>query len=272
MTDATAHSPHPELIFSPLLQRAGIPHAFTTRRGGTSTGIFSSLNFGNPSELSGEQRDPRERIERHWAAVLRAIDRPRAELVEVHQVHGAEALLVRPGQPTHGTLPPGTSTKADAIVTDDPVRAVAVRVADCAPVLLASSDGKVVAAVHSGWRGVISGIVAAAASRMRELGAAPHLAAIGPCIGPEAFEVGPEVAEQFHAAFPRPPRPVVRPAPAPGKHLVDLPACLELQLRDLGVEHVDTIHACTYTDADRFFSHRRDKGLTGRMAAIIAPR
>jgi YfiH family protein len=151
-------------------------------------------------------------------------------------------------------------------------------VADCAPLLLASADGRVVAAVHAGWRGVLAGVVPGAVRELRRVcsaaGQAPAriLAAIGPCIGPEAFEVGQEVVEQFQARFGQ--RVPVDRNTASGKGHVDLRAAIRIQLLDAGVNDdcIDSSDLCTYRDAEQFFSHRRDRGITGRMAGLISPR
>jgi YfiH family protein len=258
----------PALITSPALAAIGCPHAFTTRTGGVSSGIFASLNFGNPGELTGDARDPIPNIRANWSSVLGAIGAAGRSLVEVHQVHGANVHVVRAGEPDH---PGPNDTKADAIVTDDPARVVAVRVADCAPVLLASDDGHIVAAVHAGWRGVIAGVLPAAIDAMHALGAARITAAIGPCIGPRSFEVGPEVAEQFRSSFPDHPA-LCAPARAPGKFLADMAGALAIQAASCGVNALTRADTCTFERPDLCFSHRRDRGLTGRMAGVIAPR
>jgi YfiH family protein len=123
--------------------------------------------------------------------------------------------------------------------------------------------------VHAGWRGTVAGVLPKTA---REMGAVPSeiVAAIGPCIGFEAFEVGGEVLDEFACVF---------GATAPmrrrddGKGFVDLRECLRRQLIEVGLsdDQIDTTDRCTYRDQDEFYSHRRDKGITGRMAAIISP-
>ncbi|MCK6477610.1 MAG: polyphenol oxidase family protein [Phycisphaerales bacterium] len=292
----------PGLLFSPLLASRGIPHAFTTRTGGVSAAPFDSLNFGNPMDLPlGQPRDPVSSIRENFRRVLDAIGLPGREVVQVYQVHGPRAHIFTPGspsrdrraiassQPRDAAAPPvpacSTSTeqeldfKADALVTNDASRAVAVRVADCCPVLIASADGSVVAAVHAGWRGVVSDVVSAAVSAMATLlpraAGTPLIAAIGPCIGPSHFEVGPEVAAEFTRRFGHAEhvRPHADPsAAALGKRFIDLQSALAELLRGAGVATIDTIAACTASDPARFFSHRRDKGVTGRMIGLIAPR
>ena len=267
------HAGAPELLRSRVLDAIGVPHAFTTRRGGVSSGIFSSLNFGNPSDLAPDRRDSVSNIRANLRLVSGAIEPrpgvPEREIVEVHQVHAAAVHTVRPSTPPHVDPSP----KADAIVTDDPRRFAAVRTADCAPVLLASSDGRVVAAVHAGWRGVIAGVANNAVQRMIERGASDIVGAIGPCIGADHFEVGPEVRDEFDRVFGSG-AAIVRPAPGCGedKYLVDLKEALRRQLSSRGLRSIETLPHCTVRDADLFFSHRRERGMTGRMIGIIGPR
>lgn len=250
---------------SPLLERIGVPHAFSTRVGGVSPAPFDSLNLGNPNGCAVQ--DDYEHVWENYRRLQAAAGCGGRELCHVHQVHGSAVVRAEPGKSFD------TTGKADAIVTVDSARVASVRVADCVPVLLASDDGRVVAAVHAGWRGVIAGILTAALNEMNNVGdvhPSRCVAAIGPSIGPEAFEVGPEVLAEFERTFRD--RAPVRRRPD-GKGAVDLRAALRLQLRAAGVpdENIVTTDRCTHRDAEEFFSHRRDSGVTGRMAAIISP-
>jgi YfiH family protein len=250
---------------SPLLERVGVPHAFSTRLGGISRAPFDSLNLGNPNGCAVQ--DVYENVWENYRILQAAAGCGGRELCHVHQVHGAAVVRAEAGKQFD------TSGKADAIVTADAARAASVRVADCVPVLLAADDGRAVAAVHAGWRGVIAGVVTAALEEMGNVADATPtrcVAAIGPCIGPEAFEVGPEVLAEFERVFGA--RAPIRRR-EDGKGTVDLRAALRLQLVAAGVpdEYIDTTDRCTYRDAGEFFSHRRENGITGRMAAIIAP-
>lgn len=268
------------VLQSTLFREAEIPHGFTTRLGGVSAGVFGSLNFGNPGELPPEARDPPANIAENFRRAIAACGAGEGrELVQVHQVHGAAVREARRGGPAHEGP---NDTKADAVVTDDPGRIVAVRVADCTPVLIATADGRVVAAVHAGWRGVVGDVVREAIAAMREIaggrGAARLIAAVGPCIGPTAFEVGPEVVAEFRRVF-GPVTGHVREHPersggAAGKAMVDLKGAIREQLIGAGLRgaDVDVLPHCTVGDAAMFFSHRRDRGVTGRMAALIGPR
>jgi YfiH family protein len=164
-------------------------------------------------------------------------------------------------------LPPA----ADAAYTRSAKRICAILTADCMPILLAADTGDLVVAVHAGWRGLAAGILAAT---VRSVGVAPQtlIAWIGPCIGPEHFEVGTDVRDALCgpgaaalAAF----RPNAR-----GRYLADLPLLARQQLADIGVNRIYGGTECTFGDPERYFSHRRD-GQTGRQATLIwldAPR
>jgi YfiH family protein len=246
---------------SPLLRERGVPHAFSTRLSGKSPPPFDSLNLGNPSGC--DVQDDYERIYQNYDLLQHAIGVADRARCWVHQVHGGQVIDV----PRDAKFECGP--KADAMVSDDPQKVLSVRVADCVPVLLASHDGRRVAAVHAGWRGVIAEIVLEAVKRVGP--AESIVAAIGPCIGFEAFAVGAEVLDQFEHAF-GDQAPIRRRDD--GKGQVDLRAAIALQLQRAGVaaDRIDISDRCTFRDADEFFSHRRDKGITGRMAALIGCR
>lgn len=249
--------------------RLSAPHGFSTRVGGVSAGPFATLSLGNPDPLPhGVGRDPLPNIQENLRRILDAVGGPGREIVQVYQVHAGAVHVVRRGQPTH---PGPRDTRADAIVTDDPSRILCIRVADCTPVLISSADGRIVAAVHAGWRGVIANVAANAIAAMRSLGAKDLSAAVGPCISVDHFEVGPEVVGEFRRVFGN--TAPIRPSPTnPAKAHVDLKECLRRQLAAAEVGEIEVLPHCTYRDADLFFSHRRDKGVTGRMGGFIGPR
>jgi YfiH family protein len=248
------------LYVATLLEQVGVPHGFSTRIGGISPAPFDSLNLGNPSGT--EIQDDWDRIHENYRRFQTAIGCSRRSRFWVHQVHGGDVIEISHRQK------PANGVKADAIVSRDPATAAAVRVADCAPVLMASDDGAVVAAVHCGWRGVVAEVVPKAAEAMK-CDASKIVAAIGPCISMEAFEVGLDVLEVFNVIFGSE-VPVSRRSD--GKGRVDLRASIRCQLNRLGIERIDMTDRCTFLHADEFFSHRRDRGITGRMAAIIGPK
>jgi YfiH family protein len=247
--------------FSPLLRAAGVPHAFSTRLGGVSSPPFDSMNLGTLGSGDSPVQDSIENIRANQRLLRRAIGCESREACNVHQVHGADVLNAHPNEPFEN------GRKADAILSDDPTRVVSVKYADCVPILLASPDGRTVAAIHAGWRGVIAGVVPAAVAKFPST---DLLAAIGPCIGFDAFEVGLEVLDAFTKRF-GPNAPTRRIA---DKGRVDLREAVRLQLLESGVhqDHIDSTDRCTFRDATEFFSHRRDHGITGRMAAFIGAR
>jgi polyphenol oxidase len=261
MLQRVEHSSGAVFLRSPLLAAAGIPHAFSTRIGGISRGPFASLNFGNPNPC--DDRDPIENIGEHWRRLLAAAGAEGRQLVEVHQVHGRDVHRVERDQPAH---PGPKDTKADALITDDAARALAVRTADCLPILIATRDGSRVAAIHAGWRGIAANVIAATVEAFNSNNL---ISAIGPGIGFDAFEVGPEVVEQLRISVGEGLR--VKTGPAGTPH-VDLSHAAMLQLQSLGVRDIDTTDLCTFRDRELFFSHRRDQGMTGRMASVISPR
>jgi hypothetical protein len=248
---------------SAKLDAVGVRHAFSTRIGGTSPPPFDSLNLGNPSGC--DVRDDYHRIWANYARLTSSIGCGGEPPLRVHQVHGREVACVEAGRAFD------TGQRADALVSRDSQRVISVRTADCVPVLLCSGEGRIVAAVHAGWRGIVAGVIPAAAGQMlEEAGAAGTiLAAIGPCIGPEAFEVGPEVLEAFIRVF-GDTAPIARTAD--GRGTVDLRRAARMQLLNCGLRecNIDSTDRCTLTHRDEFFSHRRERGITGRMAAVIA--
>lgn len=251
---------------SPLLATAGVPHAFSTRIGGISEPPFDSLNLGNPNGCAAQ--DDVAQIAENYRLLQEACGLGRRQWCRVHQVHAADVVFV---DSVDSYIP---DLKADALVTTDPRAAISIRIADCVPILIATQRGNIVAAVHAGWRGVITEAVGAAVAIIRQYDAddQPLIAAIGPCISADAFEVGPEVASEFHRVF-GDRAPVVRP-PDKAKPHVDLREAIRLQLLSLGLppQHIETTDRCTVRDVNEFFSHRRDNGVTGRMATMIGVR
>ena len=246
-------------IQSPLLAALpGVRHAFFTRRGGVSTGVYESLNTG-----PGSDDDP-EAVQENRARAAAVFGVGPGRLLTAYQIHSAEVVTA--------DAPWTERPRADGVVTATPGLVCGALAADCAPVLIADSEARVVAAVHAGWRGALGGVVQAAVAAMTALGAQPSrmVAAVGPCIGPEHYEVGPEVADAFEQAGL--PQAVIRTSGR--RPHVDLAAAVTDQLVAAGVapSAIDRSDCCTFRDSDLFFSHRRDAGVTGRMAAVVAVR
>lgn len=232
----------------------GVRAAFTLRSGGMSLAPFDSLNVGihvgdAPHAVRENRRRVRERL--HLPA----------EPAWIEQVHGTDVADL--DAPVGDAMPGGTA--ADAVFTRQPRRVCVVQVADCMPVLLAARDGSCVAAAHAGWRGLAAGVLEGTIKRL-DTRPAQLIAWLGPAIGPRHFEVGSEVRDAFvsrdpgaAAAFSANPR---------GRWQCDLAALARRRLAAAGVSAVFGGEWCTYADASRFFSFRRD-GRCGRMAALI---
>lgn len=235
----------------------------STRRGGISTGPWASLNLG---DHVGD--DPAAVVcnRQQLAAALGV--RP----VYLRQVHGTEVVAVGPDTPD--------GLAADACYTDTPGVACTVLVADCLPILLATAEGRSVAAVHAGWRGLSAGVLEALveawpAVRQPSARAACHVW-IGPAIGAQAFEVGPEVRQAFLDQAPQDAAAFAPSPNHPGRWQADLAALARARLRRLGFErvlgHDGGTAWCTASQPSMFFSHRRDAavlGSSGRMAACV---
>lgn len=231
------------ILTSNLLDVPGVRHAFFTRHGGVSEGIYASLNAGLGSKDDPDAvRQNRRRCAAHFSA---------EGIVTVYQVHSATALTVE-GPWTDD--PP----QADSVVSQTPGVVCAALAADCAPILFVDPQARVVAAAHAGWKGALTGIVAATVARMESLGAerARLRAVVGPCIGPQSYEVGLEFLDRFvaeDAAYAR----FFSPGAAPEKRQFDLPAFVLGRLAAAGVETCEWIGHDTCAEADDFFSNRR---------------
>ncbi|MEC7239629.1 MAG: peptidoglycan editing factor PgeF [Myxococcota bacterium] len=245
------------LLTSSLLSSVdGLVHGFTTRHGGLSTPPYDSLN------LAWDRGDI-ERTRSNWNRVREALGLPDCPVAVVHQVHGKAVVLAE-----QGGDPLVPQADADAVITTRPGELVAVRTADCVPILLAAPNG--VAAVHAGWRGTAKGIAAAAVERLvEETGCSRDeiFAAIGPCIGLDAYEVGEEVVSGIGAILPE----EVFVRRGTDRPHVDLKAANRAILENAGVSKIEVLPHCSLSD-ERFFSHRREGTRTGRMAAVIGRR
>jgi len=230
-----------EIITSDLI--APLRHGFFTRRGGASSGVFDGLNCGPGSS------DQAQAVQINRDRVARAMETEPDRLVTVHQVHSAEVVTL--------DAPPEEKPRADALVTDRPGLALAVLTADCQPVLFAEPEAGVIGAAHAGWRGALDGVLEATLAAMEGLGARRDRihAAIGPSISQRAYEVGPELLDDFLAEDPDSQRFFANGTG--DRYLLDLPGYGLHRLRRAGVGVAEWTRHCTYSDADRFFSYRR---------------
>lgn len=232
-------------LTSPLLELAGVRHAFFTREGGVSQGIYSSLNVGRgSSDEAADVAENRRRAAAHFGLAEDALS-------TCYQIHSADALVA--DGPWGQARPQG-----DAVVTTTSGVLCGALAADCAPILLADPKAGVVAAAHAGWKGALTGIAEATVSAMIGQGAKAGdiVAVVGPCIAQASYEVGLEFLERFsavdadHARF-------FAAGETPDKRQFDLPGFVLSRLRSAGVETCDWVGADTCVDDTRFFSNRR---------------
>lgn len=236
----------------------------TTRRGGTSAGAWGLVDgSAGGLNLGAHCGDDPAAVERNRARVAQAAG---AMPVWLEQVHGTDVHRIVDA-PSSGDRPSGVP-RADASVTDVPGVVLAVLTADCLPVLLADSRGRVVGAAHAGWRGLADGVVERTVDAMRALVSdADPIAWLGPAIGPDAFEVGGEVRERFCDVDARAVG-AFKAGAERGKWLADLHALARLRLERCEVRMVFEAKRCTSSDARNFYSYRRDRSC-GRMATLV---
>lgn len=248
-------------ITHPLLTAAGIAHGFFTRAGGTSSGIYEGLNTG-----VGSKDDPAAVIENR-RRVAETMGADLDHLNGCYQIHSAVARVA--DGPWRGDRPEG-----DAVVTAEPGVLCSVLTADCAPVLLADPETRIVAAVHAGWKGALGGVVHSAVAAMEALGADPRrmLAVVGPCIAQDSYEVGADFQERFAHHDPGSDR-FFHPGETAGKRQFDLPGFVLWRLQQAGVRQAVWTGHDTCADEARFYSNRRafQRGEAdfGRLISVI---
>jgi polyphenol oxidase len=271
----------PELTQDDVLQPAWsvsprVRALVTTRNGGVSLPPFGTWRDGvdGPGglNLGRKSGDDLAHVEANRARLMRLTGRDEAAWLS--QVHGSTVVsaddvlaAAQRGEP---------ATEADASVTGRTGTVCVVMIADCMPVLLCDPQGRAVGAAHAGWRGLASGVVENTAQRVASLAGTDMSslhAYLGPCIGPQTFEVGPDVRDAFMKAVGDAQRDEVAGAfvthpTNPGKFLADLPRLARFRLARIGITNVVGGDHCTVTERERFYSYRRDRE-TGRMAALI---
>jgi YfiH family protein len=228
------------------LDGGGVRHAFFTREGGVSEGMFTSLNCG-----FGSGDDP-DHVTQNRARAADALGLAADRLITCYQIHSATVLTVT--EPWRREQSP----RADGMVTDRPGIALGVLAADCAPVLFADPQAGVIGAAHGGWRGALGGVMEATVAAMAALGAeATRIrAGIGPCIAQASYEVGPEFPGRFAETDAESGRFFV-PAAREGHFRFDLPGYIAHRLARLGLGSVVDSGCDTVADPTRFFSYRR---------------
>lgn len=237
-----------------------IKHGFFTRQGGTSTGIFTSLNAG-----LGSSDDTKCVIENRLR-ICKALDIAPSNLATAHQHHSTDVFVATCGISKD-------RPKADGIVSNSPNIAIGVVTADCGPVLFADAKNNVIGAAHAGWRGAFDGVLENTIAKMEALGAerSDIKACLGPCISQASYEVGPEFIERFttkNTAFSK----YFTSSTKPDHHLYDMHSFIIDQLKQSQVQTED-LRICTYENEDDYFSYRRTTHRSeadyGRQLSVI---
>jgi len=223
----------------------GIRHAFFTRAGGVSDGIYQSLNGGIGS------RDAPANVAENRARMAATLEIAPERFITAYQIHSPDVVTVE------APWRRGARPRADAIVTRTRGLAIGVTTADCGPVLFADAVAGVIGAAHAGWRGAFGGVLEATIAAMERGGGERTriVAALGPMIRQESYEVGPEFVARFeaadaaHAGF-------FKPSARAGHALFDLAGFIAARLRNAGIAHIEDVGRCTYAEPRDFFSYR----------------
>lgn len=247
------------LTIGSLNEKPGIRHGFFTRNGGSSQGIYASLNCGFGAD------DDATSVASNRQSALTALSPDASHLVTVYQVHSPDAVVVE------SPWAPEDAPRADAMVTDRPNLALGILTADCVPVLFADAEAGVIGGAHAGWRGALTGVLDATLTAMEKLGAQSSriTVGIGPAIEQRSYEVGPEFPAAFleqdkeNGAF-------FCPSRRDGHFLFDIKGYVARRLAQLGLKDVHALPCDTYAEEERFFSYRRacHKNETGSSGKI----
>jgi YfiH family protein len=234
----------PRLESARLAALPHIRHAFFTRQGGVSEGLYASLNTGLGS------KDKPARIAENRGRCAKALGVASARLVSLYQIHSNRAV-------TLDDVPP-ERPEADGIASVARGLGLGILAADCGPVLFADAREPIIGAAHAGWKGALTGVLESTLDAMEKRGAQRSriVAVLGPCISAEAYEVGPEFKTRFAQADRASPA-FFRAAPREDHFLFDLPGYVGARLKRAGVGEIEILGACTYGEPERFFSYRR---------------
>jgi YfiH family protein len=248
-------------LHAEALASAGVAHAFFTRRGGVSTGVYASLNGGVGS------RDAPEDVRENRARMAAFLGVTADHLLVPFQAHTNVALAV--------DGPWAERPRCDGLATATPSVALGVTGADCGVILFADGNARVIGAAHAGWKGALDGVIEATLDAMIMLGARRSriVAALGPTIGRASYQVGPEFVARFRDADARA-EPFFRADEGSDRAHFDLPGFIGMRARAAGVSKFQDLALDTYADPERFFSYRRatHRGEPdyGRLVAAIA--
>ena len=231
----------------PILSKlARIRHAFFTREGGVSEGVYATLNGGVGSS------DQPEKVAENRKRMASALGVTPDRLLTPYQIHSPDVVVADEAW-THETRP-----RADAVVTRQPRLAIGVSTADCGPLLFADQEAGVIGAAHAGWRGAFTGVIEATVAAMERLGAERTriAAALGPTIRQPNYEVGPEFVERFLAADVDNAR-FFTASLRPGHAMFDLTGYIAARMRSAGIKNFEDLGLCTFAEPARFYSYRR---------------
>jgi YfiH family protein len=234
------------MVKADALSLPGIRHAFFTREGGVSAGLYESLNGGVGSH------DSVSHVAENRARMAASLGVAPHRFLTAYQVHSPNVVVAE--TPWAGEARP----RADAIVTRMPELAIGVTTADCGPILFAEPQARVIGAAHAGWRGALAGVAEATVAAMERLGAdrGQIRAALGPTIRQHNYEVGPDLIDRFAAEDPDS-TPFFIPASRPRHAQFDLGGYIAIRLRRAGVGHIEDVGLCTYAEPALFYSYRR---------------
>ena len=251
------------LIFYRFSSFEQVKHGVMTRIGGASRGAWDSLNLG------GNVGDDPADVEENYRRMYCALDVNGDRACSVWQVHGKDTVMVHDPVPGRRWV-----ALADGMVTDQPDTPLMMRYADCVSVLFHDPVKQVIGIAHAGWRGTVLGAAMSVVSTMQDAYGCvldDIRAGIGPSIGPNCYQVGEEVVEAMRGYFGDAAMDeLIRRDPTDGTAYLNLWAANKLDLRRHGIEQIEVAAICTATRTDEFFSHRAEKGKTGRFAAVIS--
>jgi YfiH family protein len=236
----------PEALTTESLRLRGVEHAFFTRNGGVSRGVYASLNGGVGSE------DAPEAVAENRSRAAAALGVAPERFAVPYQIHSADAVAI--SEP----WAPSDRPRCDALVTATPGLALGVTGADCGMILFADRSARVIGAAHAGWKGALTGVVESTVAAMERLGArrGDVVAALGPCIGRASYEVGLEFVAAFAAAGEEG-ASYFTPSERAGRSMFDLNAYIAERAARAGVGAFEDLALDTYADERRFFSYRR---------------
>jgi YfiH family protein len=262
----------PYLTFPVLSKIPFLRHGFSTRLGGVSSGIFSSMNFGYDS---GPYRDDPANIQENFRRMAGSIGVDPSSFVISRQVHKTNIRIVDENDRGKGLYRPTDYEEIDGLITNKPNITLVTKYADCVPLYFVDLKNRAIGLTHSGWRGTVKKIGKITVEAMQKsFGSDPKelIAVVGPSICAECYEIGEEVADEFRKAFPEDYRKGILTSKENGKYQCDLWAANRTVLTEAGLspENIHVSGVCTCCNSDLLFSHRKSQGQRGSLAAFLA--